>query len=696
MAYDLFVSYARADAERIEAITRALRDAGLRVWLDRPERSDFANMMRAITGRLAQSKTLLAFYSKAFPTHRTCQWELTAAFLAAEHGRDPRARLLLLNPESTADHIQPAELRQALFGTVPEPHDEQALRQLAAAVKQTTDSVSGVLAEVCPLARPTWHGERGLGSERFVGRAQSLWDLHAALSANDVAVVTGQASDGRAQVRGIEGIGKSLLAEEYALRFGAAYPGGVFWLSGHAHDSEGAVTAARLAADRERQSSALATTFGVEVGGLRAAEIVGALERELRDADKPYLWVVDDLPLSVGAQEYRQWFAPNGLGKTLITTRSHTYDVIGGIVDLGVLEEREGYELLTTRRTPADAEEEQAARGIVETLGCHALALDVAGGALAWQTERETFAGFHAKIWRPASAALAAAAELGVALPNGHQRSIANALICSVELLGEPTRDFLRLASVLGGDPIPVDLVDGVFQRLADVSDSGIADPAEEAVKHCLAEHAAANIRSTEEGDELSRSYAVHALLRHTMRFYDRDSSRHEQLRALAVETLSDILLKVSDGNTRSRLHLHAAHARHLTSHPEDVTDAMLLGWVGRSDFAGGAYTAARVCQEATLEALRRLLGDEHPDTLTSMVGLADTLFAEGNLSGARELEETVLEARTRLLGRDHPDTLTSINNLAGTLRAQGDSDGARKLQEAVSQALRRVAGEKG
>ena len=48
-----------------------------------------------------------------------------------------------------------------------------------------------------------------------------------------------------------------------------------------------------------------------------------------------------------------------------------------------------------------------------------------------------------------------------------------------------------------------------------------------------------------------------------------------------------------------------------------------------------------------------------------SMNNLADTLRAQGDLNGARELQEKVLEIRRRILGEEHPDTLTSMNNLA-------------------------------
>ena len=42
------------------------------------------------------------------------------------------------------------------------------------------------------------------------------------------------------------------------------------------------------------------------------------------------------------------------------------------------------------------------------------------------------------------------------------------------------------------------------------------------------------------------------------------------------------------------------------------------------------------------------------------MNNLADTLRAQGDLAGARALQERVLEARRRVLGEEHPDTLTA------------------------------------
>jgi bacterioferritin-associated ferredoxin len=76
------------------------------------------------------------------------------------------------------------------------------------------------------------------------------------------------------------------------------------------------------------------------------------------------------------------------------------------------------------------------------------------------------------------------------------------------------------------------------------------------------------------------------------------------------------------------------------------------------------------------------------------MNNLAQTLGAQGDHGAGRKLEEQVLEARRRVLGEEHPDTLTAMNNLAQTLGAQGDHGAGRKLQEQVLEARRRVLGQ--
>ena len=67
----------------------------------------------------------------------------------------------------------------------------------------------------------------------------------------------------------------------------------------------------------------------------------------------------------------------------------------------------------------------------------------------------------------------------------------------------------------------------------------------------------------------------------------------------------------------------------------------------------------------------KRVLGAEHPDTLTSMANLASTYRDQGRWKEAEELQAKELKICSRVLGAKHPSTLTSMNNLALTFKAQ-------------------------
>jgi hypothetical protein len=84
-----------------------------------------------------------------------------------------------------------------------------------------------------------------------------------------------------------------------------------------------------------------------------------------------------------------------------------------------------------------------------------------------------------------------------------------------------------------------------------------------------------------------------------------------------------------------------------------------------------GEHQQARQLQnDDTLTRLYRVLGEDHPDTLTPASRLAAELRELGEYQQARELDEDTLARRRRVLGDDHPDTLTSAGNLAAELRA--------------------------
>ena len=67
------------------------------------------------------------------------------------------------------------------------------------------------------------------------------------------------------------------------------------------------------------------------------------------------------------------------------------------------------------------------------------------------------------------------------------------------------------------------------------------------------------------------------------------------------------------------------------------------------------------------METRKRVLGEEHPDTLTSISNLALTYRNQGQWKKAEDLQVMVIVTMKRVLGERHPFTLASISNLAST-----------------------------
>jgi tetratricopeptide (TPR) repeat protein len=115
---------------------------------------------------------------------------------------------------------------------------------------------------------------------------------------------------------------------------------------------------------------------------------------------------------------------------------------------------------------------------------------------------------------------------------------------------------------------------------------------------------------------------------------------------------------------------------------------------IGHVLWKEGRWKEAEELDVKVMEARSRVVGEEHPDTLTAMVNLAATYWNQGRSKEAEELFVKVMEARSRVLGEEHPSTLTAIANLAATYWNQGRSKEAEELFVKVMEARSRVLGE--
>ena len=709
--YDIFFSYSHKDKGEVMPICSAL-SAELEVWIDETKSEDGKSITGSVVEGLAQSKVLLAYYSPNYSRSRACQWELTAAFLAAQQegkGR-PERRIRIIKPKEVHVEIHPAELHDALYRQVSVPASPDEIREIVGSVRAHVEGVTGVFGEIRALTPPAWYGRRGVGYLRFVGRLFYLWQIHSALFASEYSVITGApAASSVDYVHGMGGVGKSLLAEEYARRYGAAFPGGVFWLSAFGNDdSMTGIGADEREAAREGQIRQIASALKIPVDGRSPDEIEGSLLWELGARGEPFLWVVDDLPSGMDEGTVQRWLSPHPLGKTLITTRSQEYGSLGSQVRLDVLSPDEAYELLTSRREPVEAEEQVFARGIVKDLGYHALAVDVAGAAIRASSVVLPFADFEEELASSASDddVLEFAGELAGTLPHGHEASIASTFLKSIDRLeSEEGLDFLRLASRLAVAPIPATLISSVFCEVDSLDERSGRRRAD------LAVNRAERLSLAERAYGDAGAWSVHTLISRTMRFRDPKPDRSEELRDAAVEVLTTAFREnAKDPRDHAALEPVVAHARELADRADDLETAylagwvedpetvllmaktaVLIGWVAQYDDVRGAYKSAEKLLRRECEITRRILRVEHPSTLKTMSNLALTLQHQGDLDGARKIQEQVLEITRRLLREEHPLTLASMSNLALTLQHQGDLDGALKIQEQVLEITRRL-----
>ena len=86
-------------------------------------------------------------------------------------------------------------------------------------------------------------------------------------------------------------------------------------------------------------------------------------------------------------------------------------------------------------------------------------------------------------------------------------------------------------------------------------------------------------------------------------------------------------------------------------------------------------------------------LGAENPDTLISKENTASTYRDQGRWNDAEQLEVQVMDMRKKLLGAEHPDTLSSMANLANIYRAQGRWNEAEQLGFQVMDMKKKLLG---
>ncbi|ENH75855.1 Nephrocystin-3 [Fusarium oxysporum f. sp. cubense race 1] len=224
------------------------------------------------------------------------------------------------------------------------------------------------------------------------------------------------------------------------------------------------------------------------------------------------------------------------------------------------------------------------------------------------------------------------------------------------------------------------------------------------------------NLRQRDDG---RRSYEMHKLIQDTIRYGLRISGSTEMIMGQApgeenelVETKNgetyysvialqvvDSLFPLSNPTSWAQCEQYVTHAIRVGEWAEvngtEIKTATLLERASAFLYERGRWREKEPVDRRTWDLRRNVLGEKHPDTISSMASLAATYHAQGRYDEAERIDQEVLNLRREVLGESHPDTIGSMASLAATYHTQGRYDEAERIDQEVLNLRREVLGEK-
>jgi len=488
----------------------------------------------------------------------------------------------------------------------------------------------------------------------LVGREELLAELAARLA---------EADGARPRVValcGLGGAGKTSVALEYA------------------HRQLGEVAVAwQLPAE---DPAVLAPGFGelaAQLGAADGGDPVAAVHAVLAASPASWLLLFDNAPDWASVARF---VPPAGRGRVLITSRNQIWPP-GQSLDVPVLDPQVAAEFLASRTGDPDR---RAALDLAGELGGLPLALEQAAAYV--QATGHSLASYLASF-RQRRADVLRRGE-----PTGYTETVATTWRLAFEDLNHAAVDavgLLRLLAFCAPEAIPLGLLLHRRPGLAELLGEDVAPVLAPLVDELAAGDAIAALRRyslvTPAADG---SVSVHRLVQAvtTDQMSAELASQWQQAAAALIEDAipDDTKLPATWPTCAALLpHAYAALADHSGG------TARIADYLGSS----GSYAAARNLQRRVLDARERLLGPEHPDTLTARHQLAFWTGEAGDRAAAKDLFAGLLPVRERVLGPEHPDTLATRHQLARWTGHSGDPTAARDQFAALLPVNERVLG---
>ena len=332
--------------------------------------------------------------------------------------------------------------------------------------------------------------------------------------------------------------------------------------------------------------------------------------------------------------------------------------------------------------TPVSRSEQQEVEPLLQELSYLPLAIVQ---AVAYINSRSvTLQEYRSQLLKQKEEAFEHSSELSEGKLQGYDTDgpVTTTLLVSIDQIrgrNSLAADYLFLAACVNRKDIPLDFLEATSLR-----------EREDAIK-VLNDYALITRRPAESALDLHQ--LVHGSLRRLLQ----KQKRLDQWNQHAIARLLAVFPSPSRGS-RSKWRRLLPHAKYALSHSlleQEAADRTTLRWkCAVTLLSDGRYSESEELFVQVVETRKRVLGEEHPDTLKSIGNLASTFWSQGRWKEAEELDAQVLETRKRVLGDEHPSVLKSMANLASIILDQGRWKEAEELFVQVIETRKKVLGE--
>ncbi|MCP2358197.1 tetratricopeptide (TPR) repeat protein [Nonomuraea thailandensis] len=408
----------------------------------------------------------------------------------------------------------------------------------------------------------------------------------------------------------------------------------------------------------------MAAELGLRSDADDAATVARKVRGWLQERCEPYLVVADN---ATDPDVLAPLLPSHGRARVLITTNDHSFERLATLVTVEQFSQDEAVRYLCTRVGTSDG---GGFRPLAEELGRLPLALAIAAATLAGPP-RLSCDAYLVRL-------RATPIEVVLARPRGepYPRGVSQAIMLSVRAIGSAAARLLGELSVLSTSGVGLDLL----------------DPRAEGA---LAELGARSLVTFSRDDTTA---FVHRLVRRAVR----DQAARDGTLAAMIESaarrLRVVVEDVTDQDTWRKfptITTVADHSAALWEAVEQLHDdepaqvraaAAVVLHVRRAVASHLIYLNDQVRAVPIAEAValgrEKLLGSDHPDTLTALHDLAHA-SEDGSLQ-ATALYQRAEAERARILGDDHPDTLWSRACAAFSYTKAGRASEALTLLDQV------------